>query len=226
MDYPWNNPAIWHAINVHLPITLAVLGLPLLCVVAITRGRYRWLRWSTLGLYAAVTVAAWFAAHTGEGAMDALSSKLPQAAWDRVNFHEWMAQWVWVLAGLTTLLLLLAHIPPRLLTLVRIPPRAAMQTFVTLALIFSVTTVIWVMVTAHSGGLAVYEHGLGTIAMRDGAPDANNALARADADNALARAEAVRRARERAVEAVATTQATTAPVTAVTPVVSPAPATA
>ena len=36
---PWKNPAIWHAINVHLPIVLAILGLPLVCVLAITRGR-------------------------------------------------------------------------------------------------------------------------------------------------------------------------------------------
>ena len=33
---PWNHPAVWHAINVHLPIVLALLGLPLVCVLAIT----------------------------------------------------------------------------------------------------------------------------------------------------------------------------------------------
>src|SRR5687768_16159927 len=157
MDYPWTNPAIWHAINVHLPITLAVLGLPLLCVVAITRGRHRALRWSTVALYAVVTVAAWFAAETGEAALEALSPAIPAAAAQRVNFHEWKAQWVWVLAAVTTVLLLLANRPRRW----------ARQTFTALALIFSVTTVIWVMVTAHSGGVAVYDHGLGTVAMRD-----------------------------------------------------------
>src|SRR5688572_20739818 len=172
MDYPWQNPAIWHAINVHLPITLAVLGLPLLCVVAITRGRHRALRWSTVALYAVVTVSAWFAAETGVGAMEALSASIPAAAAERVNFHEWMAQWVWVLAGVTTLLLLLANIPRRW----------ARQTFTTLALIFSVTTVIWVMVTAHSGGVAVYDHGLGTVAMRDGTLAGDNVIARARAD--------------------------------------------
>ena len=155
MNYPWENPAIWHAINVHLPITLAILGLPVLCVVAITRGRHAWMRWSTVGLYAIATVAAWFAAETGEGAMEALSPAISAAAAQRVEFHEQMAQWVWVLSGVTTILLLLGNIPRRW----------ARQTFVTLALIFSVTTVGWVMVTAHSGGLAVYEHGLGTVAM-------------------------------------------------------------
>ncbi|MEA2734020.1 MAG: hypothetical protein QOE14_471 [Humisphaera sp.] len=196
MDYPWQNPAIWHAINVHLPITLAVLGLPLLCIVAITRGRHRWLRWSTVALYAFVTVAAWFAAETGEGAMHALSPGIPKAAWDRVNFHEWMAEKVWVLAGVTTVFLLLANFPRRW----------ARQTFTTLALIFSVTTVIWVMVTAHSGGLAVYEHGLGTIATRDVPNDP--ALAQADSPT-----------RKRAGDP-ATTQTTTAPapVTAVAPI--------
>ena len=36
---PWKNPAVWHAINVHLPIVLAILGLPLVCILAITRGK-------------------------------------------------------------------------------------------------------------------------------------------------------------------------------------------
>jgi uncharacterized membrane protein len=159
MQYPWNNPPIWHAINVHLPITLAMLGLPLLCFVAVTRGKSRGLRWATVGLYLLATFAAWFAAETGEHAMDALSPSISAAAAQRVEFHEWMAEKVWMLAGVTTVLLLLGNIPRR----------RARQAFIPLALIFSVATVIWVGVTAHSGGLAVYDHGLGTIAMRDGA---------------------------------------------------------
>src|SRR3954469_23703606 len=113
MDYPWNNPPIWHAINVHLPITLAMLGLPMLCVVAITRGRNRALRWSTFALYAVVAAAAWFAAMTGENARHALSPHITAAAAERIEFHEWMAQWVWVLAAITALLLLIANLPRR-----------------------------------------------------------------------------------------------------------------
>jgi uncharacterized membrane protein/mono/diheme cytochrome c family protein len=157
MDYPWNNSAIWHAMNVHLPIVLAVLGLPLVCIIAITRGRSRALRWGTVAFYFVVTVSAWFAEQTGERAIRELPPTLPQAAWDRINFHEWMAAWVWVLAGATTLLLLFSNLPRRW----------ARQTFTTLALVMSVATVGWISVTAHSGGVAVYEHGLGTVAMHN-----------------------------------------------------------
>src|SRR5262249_11103001 len=52
--------------------------------------------------------------------------------------------------------------------LANVPRRWARQAFTTLALVFSVITAGWVAVTAHSGGLAVYEEGVGTIlAMRD-----------------------------------------------------------
>ena len=39
MSFPWNNPPLWHAINVHLPLVLGLLGVPLACAVAILRGR-------------------------------------------------------------------------------------------------------------------------------------------------------------------------------------------
>ena len=85
---PWKNPAIWHAINVHLPIVLVILGLPVVCYVAITRGRSRALRWGVVALYAIVTVAAWFTVQTGERAMDALPSTISAAASQRIELHE------------------------------------------------------------------------------------------------------------------------------------------
>src|SRR3954462_13108614 len=98
---PWNNPAIWHAINVHLPIVLAMLGLPLICIVAITRGRSRALRWGMVAFYAAVTLASWFTVQTGESAMKALPPTISQAASDRINFHEKLAEQIPIFAGVT-----------------------------------------------------------------------------------------------------------------------------
>src|SRR5882724_3692431 len=141
---PWQNPAIWHAINVHLPIVFAVLGVPLVCIVAITRGRSRSLRWGVVAFYALVALSAWYAMVTGEAARHELPT-LTAAASDRIAFHERMAEFVWVLAALTTVMLLLANLPRRW----------ARQTFTTLSLVFSVITAGWVAVTAHSGGLAV-----------------------------------------------------------------------
>ena len=162
---PWNNPAMWHAMNVHLPIALVLLGLPAVAWVAITRGRSRSLRWGGVAFYALATLTSWFAAETGERAMDRLPNTLPQAAWDRINFHETMAEMVWIFAAATTVLLLLANIPRRW----------ARQGFTTLALVASVVTLGWVAVTAHSGGVAVYEHNLGTLAMH--AADRDRAVA-------------------------------------------------
>lgn len=153
---PWNHPAIWHAINVHLPIALAVLGLPLVCVVAIIGATHRWLRWSAAVFYVVVTLSAGWAKVTGEKAMGDLPPSLSPAAWAQVEFHERMADKVWMLAGGTALLLLLTNLPHKW----------ARQTFATLAVVFSVVTVGWVGVTAHSGGVAVYEQNLGTVAMR------------------------------------------------------------
>jgi uncharacterized membrane protein len=147
---PWKNPAIWHAMNVHLPIVLAALGLPLVCIVAITRGRSRGLRWGVVGFYVVVAASSWFAMRTGLAAKSELPTLMAAAA-DRVEFHQRTAEKVWVLAAVTAGILLLANIPRRW----------ARQTFTTLSLVLSVTTAGWIAVTAHSGGVAVYEHGLG-----------------------------------------------------------------
>src|SRR5438874_11409643 len=95
---PWKNPAVWHAINVHLPIVLAILGLPLVCVLAITRGRSRKLRWSVVIFYAIVALAAWFTVQTGERAMAAVSPNISQAAADRIALHERLALQMPILA--------------------------------------------------------------------------------------------------------------------------------
>src|SRR6185312_6963713 len=97
-----------------------------------------------------------------------------QAASDRIALHEKLAVKIPLLAGITTILLLIATIPRR----------RVRQMFTTFALVASVVTAGWVAIAAHSGGLAVYQHGLGTVAMsRDpslGEPSiANSALAQA-----------------------------------------------
>src|SRR6476646_5112628 len=104
---PWKNPAVWHAINVHLPIVLAILGLPLVCVVSITRGRSRGLRWGVVAFYAVVALAAWLTVETGERAMAALPPTISAAASERIELHERLATQIPILAVITTLLLLL-----------------------------------------------------------------------------------------------------------------------
>src|SRR5687768_5537858 len=152
---PWNHAPIWHAINVHLPVVLALLGLPLVIFLTITRGRSRALAWFSAAFYVLLMLSAAFASRTGEAAVGGLPAALPLPAWDRVKFHEWMAEKVWIFAAVTGLCLLLANVPRR----------SFRQTFLALSLVASVATVGWVFVTGHSGGVAVYEYGLGTPAM-------------------------------------------------------------
>src|ERR1043165_4383539 len=151
MNYPWSNPSIWHGINVHLPIVLAAAGLPLVCWLVMSRGRSRALRRGAVAAYLLLAVAGVHGMQTGGRGMRELRNALPPAAWERMNFHQWMAEKVWLLAGVTGLLLLLANIPRRW----------ARHGFLTLALVASVVTAAWVALTGHSGGVAVYEFGMG-----------------------------------------------------------------
>jgi uncharacterized membrane protein len=154
----WKNAAMWHAINVHLPLVLAMVGLPLVAVMAIRRGRDRSMRWGLVAFYVLLVLSALYAVYTGERAMDALSSTVSANAWKRVNIHEWMAKKVWIFGAVTAFFLLLVNIP-------RVWAR---QTFLVLALIASLSTTGWVVVTGHFGGTAVYNYGLGTPPSQEG----------------------------------------------------------
>ncbi|HEX8521378.1 MAG TPA: DUF1553 domain-containing protein [Tepidisphaeraceae bacterium] len=154
---PWNHPPIWHAINVHLPIALAYLGLPLVCWLAITRGRSMQLRWFAVVFYAVFTGAAAFAMITGEDALGELNfSLLSQHARDQIRLHQTLANKVWIFAAVTAVLLLLGNLPRRW----------ARQTFLTLATVVAVTSAGWMVVVGHTGGVSVYEEGMGTVAMQ------------------------------------------------------------
>src|SRR5688500_852141 len=67
-----------------------------------------------------------------------------------------MAHKLWIFAAATAVLLAMSAIPRRW----------ARQAFATLAVVASVTTGTWVILTGHSGGVAVYQYGLGTGAMQ------------------------------------------------------------
>lgn len=165
----WKNAAMWHAINVHLPLVLAMVGLPLVAVMTIRRGRDRSLRWGMVAFYVLLVLSALYAVYTGERAMAALSSANSANAWHRVELHEWMAKRVSIFAGVTAFFLLLVNIP-------RVWAR---QTFLVLALIASLSTTGWVVVTGHLGGTAVYHYALGTPATEAGSEPAKPAIAKA-----------------------------------------------
>src|ERR1043165_9409507 len=91
-EMPWKNPAIWHAINVHFPIVLIVLGLPLVAILAITRGKSRGFRWGMVAYYLVLAGIAWYSVKTGERAMDEMPPTISHAAVDHIQFHEKLAK--------------------------------------------------------------------------------------------------------------------------------------
>lgn len=151
MDYPWQNPAAWHAINVHMPVALAMLGIPLAIFVAVTRGGKPWLRWGTAVLYAALIMSALMAVQSGERAMDHLPAGASPEAWKQVDYHEYLARKVWIFATATLVLLLITAIPRKRFR----------QIGSVLATVAAVLTGIWVMIVGHAGGTLVYQYGMG-----------------------------------------------------------------
>lgn len=154
------NPAVLHAMAVHFPVALAVLGVPVALAALIARTRKTPL-WLTVLLYVVVTAAAFAAATTGEGAREHAPGTLPKEVWNLIDAHEELGEKIWIAALATALVALLAFIPyPNFSVAMRV-----------LAVAGSLTVLGMVSLTAHRGGTLVYEHGVGTAAVA-AVPDA------------------------------------------------------
>ncbi len=161
-----------HAIAVHFPVALAVVGLPLVYLTAVMDSERDTLRWVTAGCYALLVIVAFLAVRTGEGAEAELPNYLPAEVWDAVDQHRWLGEWVWLPAALTTLFLVLSAVRVRWFRV----------TAISLAMLASLATAGWVAYTGHVGGTLVYEHGLGTPAMEAMYRDADPPAPPADED--------------------------------------------
>lgn len=150
----FRSPPRLHAMVVHLPVALALLGLLVLAALALTRGRSGTLRWLALSVYLLGAAMGYAAYATGERAEDHLGDigvQLSGPALAEFNQHTEMGEIVWLfLAGAAALTALTAVNRPRV--------RAAAMA---LALAAGITAAGWVFVTAHHGGALVYVHGVG-----------------------------------------------------------------
>jgi uncharacterized membrane protein len=159
-----SNPTMVHAAIVHLPVALAIVGVPLVYISSVVVRENQALRWVAAGCYATLAVTAVIAMQSGEGAMGKIPAQLPKALWDQIEYHEQMARAIWILGAVTASLIALSAI--------RIRP--VQLTVSTLAMLLSLGTAVWVGLTGHQGGMLVYEHGLGTPAMQYLYTDAAN----------------------------------------------------
>jgi uncharacterized membrane protein len=138
---------------VHLPIALAVLGLPL-AIVAVAMGPERnTLRWVTVVAYAIMAGTGWLAHATGEKAKAVIDyAKVPEGVGQVIEQHEQMGDLIWIFAAVTGVLFLISVIKVRWLRI----------TMTVLGLLASIVTLAWVGYAAHLGGKLVYQYSLGT----------------------------------------------------------------
>ncbi|MHC4414453.1 MAG: c-type cytochrome domain-containing protein [Planctomycetota bacterium] len=162
----WNEPATRHAMIVHFPVVLSIVGIPFAVVAALMRHRDRAIRWAALALYLALAASGLVARNSGHHAQDAISGSLDDDAQAVLDVHDSLGHKVWLIGAGICVLLGVSFVPNAKLRL----PSAW------LAVAGSLFAAGWVANTADHGGRLVYEHGAGTpdrVAELLAAPDAS-----------------------------------------------------
>lgn len=152
----FSDPQMLHAALAHVPIGLAMIGVPLLFWVVLSRPQSRVPDSMLLLVYSAAAGLAYWTAHAGEQATAELPNLLPAEVWDQVDLHTNIAERVWIFAAVTAVILLPSLLKQR--TRIRFTAR-------TLALLMGVATMIWTLRAGHEGGKLVYVYGVGTPAL-------------------------------------------------------------
>lgn len=148
----FNHPQSLHSAIVHLPVAVALLGMPMLVLLTTTAGKSALLRGMSVGLYLLGAGVAFWAAQVGDTAYGDLNPLvMNEAAVQTLAHHRRLGDWVWVsLLGVGVIAALTA-LPKRSLRLIALM----------LALVGSTAALGHVALTAHHGGELVYRHGAG-----------------------------------------------------------------
>ena len=166
------DPAIRHAIVVHLPVALAMLG-PIFVLLMIIQPKNAWLRWIAIGCYALLAATAWYATDTGKASKMAIDTLMSTEAAKVLSDHEWYADWAWKIGIAVVVVLLFTNIKK---------PAARNIAFVFSA-IGALAITGWVSVTGHYGGTLVYQYGINTGEDIISRPDENDSDQQADHDD-------------------------------------------
>ncbi len=147
----FEDPQRLHAIVVHLPIALTLLGFILTLGVALTGSRASGLRWTTVFIFLLATLSAGAANYTGEESELNLLVKPTGNAAELLEKHKELGEFFWIGLAVTGTLILLSSVRVtwfRSITLV-------------LALLTSIASVIWMGAIGHYGGEMVYRESVG-----------------------------------------------------------------
>ncbi|MCI0364964.1 MAG: DUF2231 domain-containing protein, partial [Phycisphaerales bacterium] len=147
------HPAHRHAMLVHWPIALAILGL-VLAVLAVLLPKNNLAKIVALGAYGLLLVMSWVTVQSGDAAHDAITMPLSNEVHELIERHEDMANKLWWFVAGALVLLIVGFFGPQRPSAVRIGASW-------IAVVINVIAVGWVSLTAHLGGTLVYEHGVG-----------------------------------------------------------------
>ncbi|MCX5759118.1 MAG: hypothetical protein NTU83_11535 [Candidatus Hydrogenedentes bacterium] len=146
-----DNPHIIHALAVHVPVAMAMLGVLLALMCAVTQMKNVPLRRLAIGWYAFMAVVSFATVLTGERTLDKIPSTVAVDVRDAIGLHETLAENVWVLAAITTLVAIFCGARRD----------TVRSTFTVLMVLASLVTAIWIGVAAWYGTTLVYRDGVG-----------------------------------------------------------------
>ncbi|NJL31255.1 MAG: hypothetical protein HC898_06275, partial [Phycisphaerales bacterium] len=140
-------PQTLHAMMVHLPIAIGILGPLLTLWLIMSKGKSESVRWLVVTVYALGVVSAVLAMQSGHAAAEqaGVTGQVAMA----VHEHEEMGEKAWAFFAACATLIALSSIPWR-------PMRWGGMI---LGLLLSLFTFAWIAVAGHLGGMLVYEHG-------------------------------------------------------------------
>lgn len=150
----WNDPHARHAMLIHWPIVLAVLGAAPLLGLAYTKWKSTPMKVVCIAWFVVLSGVAWFAAEAGEDATGGVYGSTPpltSAEANAVHEHEELGEsgWLWALI-------------PVVFTFITFAPNRRLRMWAGIAAIIAALGVAgWAITTAHAGGKLVYEYGLG-----------------------------------------------------------------
>jgi uncharacterized membrane protein len=150
-----SDPQRMHAMIVHLPIAVALMGLLGVFVLVVTGGTFKWMPWVLAVLYLVGMFSAWYASETGEGAEEALASRsvmpYPEEVDNDLREHAKLGEWLWVAMAATAVATMLVAAKANVVCLPGL----------LLSALLAFGTVGYVGLIAHHGGALVYVHGVG-----------------------------------------------------------------
>jgi len=148
------DPQRKHAMMVHMPIAISVLGLLGLLALSVTSGRSATLRWCCVAVYLLGAGLAWSTAEAGDEAMDRLDTTvMTSTALEHLETHEEMGEWVWAWFAATGVI--------ATLTVIESESRWWRPTVVLTSVLAGAGAAVYTGIVSHHGGAMVYQHGVG-----------------------------------------------------------------